>query len=139
MARPKRNSDALEKAGRRLESLRSIDINLDLGNGLTIAKFSAAIQDLAEKLAIYNTSLSEVDKQGDDVRVAEKMVTALSEKMLLGVGSQFGKTSQEYEMAGGRRRKSRNTRQAPKPTENSTPTTVEPQTNNGATAQTNGV
>ena len=34
MARPKRNSAALERAERRLESLQSLDHTLDLGSGL---------------------------------------------------------------------------------------------------------
>ncbi|MHC5850469.1 hypothetical protein [Nostoc sp.] len=35
---------------------------------------------------------------------AEQVVIAMSEKMLLGVASRYGKISQEYEMAGGARR-----------------------------------
>lgn len=107
MARQKRNSVTLEQAKRRLESLRSIDPNLDLGGDLTIRNFENVIHTLDDKLGLYNTSLSEVDKQGDDVKVAEKVVNIMSEKMLLGVGSLYGKTSQEYGMAGGSRRKSR--------------------------------
>jgi len=72
MARPKRNSAVLEKVERRLESLLSIDQNLDLGNGRTVAAFSAAIDDLATKLANYNTMLSTVDRMADDIKVAEK-------------------------------------------------------------------
>ena len=132
MARQKRNSATLEKAERRLESLRSIDPNLDLGGGLTIANFEAVIYELADKLGLYNTSLSEVDKQGDDVKVAEKIVSVMAEKMLLGVGSLYGKTSQEYEMAGGRRRKSRNSRTVKSQTTPTTSVVTEPSTNNGA-------
>jgi len=44
------------------------------------------------------------DKLTDDLNNAEKAVIAMSEKMLLGVGSRYGKNSQEYEMAGGARR-----------------------------------
>ncbi|MEH1873774.1 hypothetical protein [Nostoc sp.] len=62
------------------------------------------INDLRSKLAAYNTALSTIDKLTDDVNNAEQAVIAMSEKMLLGVGSRYGKTSQEYEMAGGARR-----------------------------------
>lgn len=134
MARQKRNSAILERAERRLESLRSIDPKLDLGSELTIHNFESVIQALADKLGLYNTSLSEVDKQGDDVKVAEKVVSAMSEKMLLGIGSIYGKTSQEYEMAGGSRRKSRVTRQKAQTHQMASPEIPQPQTNNGTAA-----
>ncbi|MEH1868243.1 MAG: hypothetical protein V7K69_25060 [Nostoc sp.] len=104
MARPKRNSSVLEKADRRIESLQSISVKLDFGEGLTIQAYNATINDLRSKLAAYNTALSSIDKLTDDVKNAEQAVIAMSEKMLLGVGSRYGKTSQEYEMAGGVRR-----------------------------------
>ena len=112
MARPKRNSAILERAERRLESLLSINSTLDLGGGLTATRFSALINDLSTKLAAYNTTLSTVDKLADDVKAAEKAVSAMAEQMLMGVGSRYGKASQEYEMAGGTRRRSRRSPQA---------------------------
>ncbi|ASC71211.1 hypothetical protein XM38_021630 [Halomicronema hongdechloris C2206] len=105
MSRQKRNSTALEQAERRLESLRSIARDLDLGRGLSVHNFAAILDDLATKLAAYNTALSNIDKMADDIRMAEKAARAMSEQMLMGVGSHYGRTSQEYEMAGGSRRK----------------------------------
>ncbi|MEH1923722.1 hypothetical protein [Nostoc sp.] len=104
MARRKRNSIVLERANRRIESLQSISVELDFGEGLTIEAYTITINDLRSKLAAYNTALSTIDKLTDDVNNAEKAVIAMSEKMLLGVGSRYGKTSQEYQMAGGARR-----------------------------------
>ena len=121
MARPKRNSTALERAERRLESLRSINPEFDFGGGLTVTAYTATINDLRFKLAAYNTALSAIDKLADDVKNAERVTTEISEKMLLGVGSRFGKASQEYEMAGGSRRKSNR-----RSTEFSTPATTLP-------------
>ncbi|HEY9664202.1 MAG TPA: hypothetical protein V6C65_37640 [Allocoleopsis sp.] len=105
MARRKRNSATLETSERRIESLRSISEILDLGGGLTIAAYNTIISDLRTKLAAYNTALSTLDKLTDDVREAERAAKEMAEKMLLGVGSRYGKSSQEYEMAGGSRRK----------------------------------
>ncbi|MEH2423540.1 MAG: hypothetical protein V7K48_22290 [Nostoc sp.] len=104
MARRKRNSSVLERADRRIESLQSISVELDFGQGLTIQAYNMTINDLRSKLAAYNTALSTIDKLTDDVKNAEQAVIAISEKMLLGVASRYGKTSQEYEMAGGMRR-----------------------------------
>ena len=104
MARRKRNSSVLERANRRIESLQSISVELDFGQGLTIQAYTMTINDLRSKLAAYNTALSTIDKLTDDVNNAEQAVITMSEKMLLGVGSRYGKTSPEYEMAGGARR-----------------------------------
>jgi hypothetical protein len=106
MARRKRNSTALAHAERRIESLRSINAALDFGNGLTLAAYTSLIHELRSKLAAYNTALSTIDKLADDVNTVEQTVLEMSEKMLLGVGSRYGKSSPEYEMAGGSRRKS---------------------------------
>jgi uncharacterized protein YoxC len=105
MARRKRNSSTLSHAERRIESLQSISATLDFGNGLTLAAYASTINDLRSKLAIYNTALSAIDKLADDVNTVEQAVLEMSEKMLLGVGSRYGKISREYEMAGGSRRK----------------------------------
>ncbi len=57
MARRKRNSDALERAERRMESLRSISLELDFGGGLTLDAYTSNINSLRSKLAVYNKAL----------------------------------------------------------------------------------
>jgi hypothetical protein len=105
MARRKRNSSTLSHAERRIESLQSISATLDFGNGLTLNAYASIITELRSRLAAYNTALSAIDRMVDDVNTIEQAVLEMSEKMLLGVGSRYGKTSPEYEMAGGSRRK----------------------------------
>ncbi len=132
MARRKRNSTVLARAERRIESLQSINTALDFGNNLTIEAYANSINDLRSKLAAYNTALSAIDKMADDVNTAEQVLLDISEKMLLGVGSRYGKSSQEYEMAGGVRRRGR--RSATHSTPDTSPmATVNPATN-GASA-----
>lgn len=46
MARAKRTSTGLQKAERRASSMGSIAPNLDFGNGMTLASFWAAIDDM---------------------------------------------------------------------------------------------
>lgn len=105
MARRKRNSSILQQAERRIESLQSLNTQLDFGAGNTLEAFSARINNLKSKLAAYNIALSAIDQLTDDVDNAEQLVQEMSERMLLGVASRYGKTSQEYGMAGGSRRK----------------------------------
>jgi hypothetical protein len=136
MARRKRNSTILERAERRIESLQSINRKLDFGQGVNIEAYTYVISDLRSKLAAYNTALSGIDKLSNEVNNAEQLVLEMSEKMLLGVGSRYGKTSSEYEMAGGsRRQNSRRSRSNPKST-NSLPTNSAPMAS--ANGSTNG-
>ena len=104
MARLKTSSPVTDTAQARLTSLSSIDPKLDLGNGLTVAVYQAAIQDAQAKLNTCNTLLSQVDDATNALRVAEKELRSLSERMLAGVASKYGKDSSQYEMAGGTRK-----------------------------------
>jgi hypothetical protein len=101
MARRKRSSKALEKADRRIASLRSISPDLNLGNGLTVDVYTTLITDMRDRLAAYNTVLSTVDKTYNDMLLIEQKLGDYSELLLLGVATKFGKNSDEYEMAGG--------------------------------------
>jgi len=107
MSRRKRSSPILEKAERRMASLKSIDQTLDLGNGLSIESFIKAIEDSRQKLQTYNTVLSKVDQAYSEIQESERNLANISERMLTGIASRYGKNSTEYEMAGGKRRKQR--------------------------------
>ncbi|MGC1374893.1 MAG: hypothetical protein WA821_01635 [Anaerolineales bacterium] len=74
-----------------------------LGNGLTLAKYQAAIQDVEAKLATYNVSLAQADENANNLRAAEKELRLLNTRMLMGVAAKYGKDSNEYEKAGGTR------------------------------------
>lgn len=110
MARPKRSSIALEKAARRSVSLQSISNTLDFGDGLNLKSYSALIDDLRNQLTAYNTILSTVDKAKDSIRDTERRLTDLSERLLTGVATRYGKDSAEYTMAGGIRKSERKPR-----------------------------
>ena len=122
MARRKRSSKVLEKADRRIASLRSINPDLNLGNGLTVDVYTTLITDMRDRLAAYNTVLSTVDKTYNDMLVIEQKLGDYSELLLLGVATKFGKNSDEYEMAGGIKKsdRKRSTRKS-----NTTPATPE--------------
>jgi hypothetical protein len=102
MARKKKTvSKVLDKAKTRLASLRSIDPNLDLGNGNTAAAFETAIETAEDDLEGYNTYLSLTDDKMDVFKKQEKLVANFSQTMLSAVGSKYGFDSKEYEKAGG--------------------------------------
>ncbi|MEH2422136.1 MAG: hypothetical protein V7K48_14835 [Nostoc sp.] len=107
MSRPKRGFKVLDKAQRRIAALKSISATLDLGNGVTIDSFAAAIKTTQDKLEAYNSSLSTVDLTQGTLELAEKSLMEITEHMLLSVAAKYGKNSDEYKMAGGVRRSER--------------------------------
>ena len=52
----------METSQARLAALNSIDPALDLGSGLTLASYQAAMQDVQAKLSAYNVLLAQADK-----------------------------------------------------------------------------
>ena len=107
MSRAKRSSRILEQAERRAAAMRSIDANLDLGNGLKLADYNQLIQAVREDIAAYNETLSLADKGSHQVKEGERKLRDLTELMLVGVAAKYGKNSAEYEMAGGTRKSAR--------------------------------
>ncbi|MEH2239735.1 hypothetical protein [Nostoc sp.] len=101
MARRKRTSQVLEKAARRAAGINSIDPNLDVGNGLSLPAFSTLIEKMRTKENLYNTALSNLDKLYQEMLQTERELADMAEHMLLGVATQYGKSSVEYGMAGG--------------------------------------
>jgi hypothetical protein len=101
MSRKKRTSQALEKATRRVASLRSIDTHLDLGNDLTLDAYFTLIETMRAQENDYNTALSKLDQLYSEMLTTETKLSDMSEHMLLGVATKYGKSSVEYGMAGG--------------------------------------
>jgi hypothetical protein len=116
MPKKKQISRTLLKSEVRLASLKAISPELDLGANLTLADYSALINELRQTIGIYNTTLSTIENLQTRIKTLESTLGDLSEKMLVGVAHVYGKDSEEYEMAGGVRksnRKPRTTRPQP--------------------------
>jgi hypothetical protein len=110
MARLKRKRTFYNEALTRQAGLRSIGSPLDFGNGLTTEVFDKAIADFRQLLETYNTMLSKLDELQNELNEAEVQLRDLNERMLAGVAGKYGKTSNEYEMAGGTRKQDRKRR-----------------------------
>jgi hypothetical protein len=107
MARQKKLSEIIEKADQRLTALRSIDTQLDLGGGLTLPAFESQVSAARDALNEYNSLLTEVDAAYNRFQTAEAAVNEFSQRMLAGIGSRYGKDSDQYEQAGGTRKSER--------------------------------
>jgi hypothetical protein len=107
MPKPKKNFRIVDKAESRLAALKAVSASLDLGNGLTVEVYEQIIRDARQKLELYNTALAMVNDANIAFDEVEASLAEWSERMLMGVGTKFGKNSNEYAMSGGTRRKDR--------------------------------
>ena len=103
MAYRRKSSEIIAEAQERSGNLRAIDPNLDLGNGLTAAAYDTKIAEAQTALDAYNGLLAQADAAGNDFQVVEKELRDLSSQMLSGVKVKYGRDSNQYEMAGGKR------------------------------------
>jgi chromosome condensin MukBEF ATPase and DNA-binding subunit MukB len=119
MPRRKRTSQAIENAQSRMAAIETIDPQLDLGSGISVAAFNAKIEAARQALEEYNKALSIVDQNGSAFGDLEKSLTDLSNRLLSGVATVYGKSSTQYKMAYGskrsRKRASESTEPTPKP------------------------
>ncbi|MEH2079830.1 MAG: hypothetical protein V7K89_07385 [Nostoc sp.] len=107
MSRQKRTSRILEKAQLRSAGLKSIVPSINFDENYNLEKLIESIEQLRNKLDVYNTALSVVDSSKTEIEQMEKNLSQLSEKMLMVVAIKYGKDSREYEMAGGVRNSDR--------------------------------
>jgi hypothetical protein len=103
MAFQRKSSKIIAEAQERAGNLRAIDPNLDLGNDLTLAAYNAKITETQTALDAYNGLLAQADAGGNDFRAVEKELRDMSSQMLSGVKVKYGRDSNQYEMAGGKR------------------------------------
>ncbi len=113
--RKKKRSITLDKARSRQAALLSVNTKLDFGNGLTTAAFDKLLDDAQKSLKAYNTLLSETDQAYNSFQSLEKALADMSDRMLTGIATQYGKNSNEYEMAGGTRKSERRRSKRPTP------------------------
>jgi hypothetical protein len=99
-----RTSTILEKAQKRNLAIQSIDANLNMGEGASVAEFSASIAETQSKVDRYNLAIATLTQLHSEMMASEKALTNQHERMLNSVSGKFGRDSVQYEMAGGRKR-----------------------------------
>jgi chromosome condensin MukBEF ATPase and DNA-binding subunit MukB len=109
MPRRKRTSQVLEDAQNRIAALRTIAPSLDLGNGISVSAFNGKIEETRIAIESYNHSLSHLDQSGSTIRDLEKSLNELSSRLLSGVITVYGRSSSQYKIVSGSRRRRRST------------------------------
>jgi hypothetical protein len=102
-----RSSKVIDRAQLRIANLKSIDSTLDLDNGLSIDALMALIDETRKMIQTYNIALATIEQTSNQVRDREKSIADMSERLLFGVASRYGKNSEEYRRVSGLSGKSR--------------------------------
>lgn len=111
----KQRSLIIEKAEARKASLLSISDKLDFGMGLTSKAYDQLLTRARQSQQQYNTLLSQIDEAHNNFQVLERELADMSERMLTGIATHYGKDSSEYEKAGGTRKSERKRRKQRSP------------------------
>ena len=107
MSFKKKNSSVLVKAKKRTLSIKSISPTFEIGLGVNIQNYDLSIKKTEDAQNGYNEYLRLADEQSNILDKCESELKDWNERMLEGVGSLYGKDSNEYEKAGGVRKSDR--------------------------------
>ncbi len=91
----------------RITGMKSIDKNLDLSNGVSVAEGQTTLTEAQTALDDYNQSLAMADDKKNIFEMKNKALRAFNKKVLPAVGLKYGTDSSEYEMVGGKRESER--------------------------------
>lgn len=95
-------SSATRKTDTRLAGMRTIDPNLDLNDGVSVANLTTKRADVVAALDAYNAKLAEADALANAVAEAERLYNVtLGGRILTKVAAKYGKNSSQYEQVGG--------------------------------------
>lgn len=96
-------SRSMDEAVQKIAGMKTIDPDLDLGNGASVDAGNTLLDAARTALENYNMALAAADDKLNDFVAADKAVQAFNKKILPAIGLKYGTDSSEYEMAGGTR------------------------------------
>lgn len=98
---PRTKSQSLEKAAGRINDIREAGIDADFSDAVNLETYEKLAGRVREQLQNYNASLLLARRNRDLLRHMERQLDDLTERMLAGVASRYGKDSDQYALAGG--------------------------------------
>ena len=107
MSRPKRKSNVLEIARRRLAGLKKILPKPTFAAPLSEEAFEAEIEGFSDDQNAYNGEVAALDEKTNRLEARERLLDDFNQRILAGIRSQYGPDSNELELVGGVRRSDR--------------------------------
>jgi aspartate ammonia-lyase len=103
MARKAKTDRELMPQRVRLSKIKSVRADYKANDEVSVAKLDATIKDSERILDEYNQMLSAIDAKSNEYDASIKKGANIGALLLDAVGIEYGKDSDEYEMAGGTR------------------------------------
>lgn len=119
-----RKSAIIARAQLDLANLQAIDPDLDLGDDLSIAALEELIQETQDAIAQLNIATATITTSRKLIREKEAAIADLSQRLRLGVGARYGKSSTEYKLANRASKRGRNAKSIDKTTDPTTASTI---------------
>ncbi len=110
MPRIRVTSSHIKKADLRLNGMKAIQPDLDMGDGVSVASLTAARDQVATSMSAYNALLAQVAAKQNELQAFEKALAELNVKALSLAGARYGLDSTQYELVGGKRTSERKRR-----------------------------
>ena len=107
MSRPKRKSNVLEVALRRLAGLKKISPKPTFAVPLSEETYEAEIEGFSDDQNAYNGEVAALDEKTNRLEARERLLDDFNQRILAGIRSQYGPDSNELELVGGVRRSDR--------------------------------
>jgi len=90
-----------------IAGMTSIDEDLDVGNGVSVASARTILAESRKALEEYNASLAASDEKLNVFNEKNRLARAFNKKVKPAIGLKYGTNSSEYEKAGGVRESER--------------------------------
>ncbi len=119
-----RKSATIEKALLDLANLKSINPTLDLGDGVSIEAMTGLVDEARQAIETLNMATIAVSTNRRLIQEKESAIVDLSARLRLGIGSKFGRKSDEYRIVNQTSKRSKNTKPAEQPAASSALTIV---------------
>ena len=105
--RPTKMSPTIDDGYRRLERIKAIVPIPNFGTGFSIADYENSLNEGKNILGSYNTSIGSADQLLTQLKMKEKSIRDMRERILTAIAFIYGKDSDEYVAAGGIRKSER--------------------------------
>jgi hypothetical protein len=110
-----RKSATIEKALLDLANLKSIDPALDLGDGVSIEAMTGLVEEARQAIETLNMATVAVSTNRRLIQEKESAIVDLSTRLRLGIGSKFGRKSEQYRIVNQSSKRGKNTKPAEQP------------------------
>jgi uncharacterized protein with von Willebrand factor type A (vWA) domain len=96
MLQSKSNSKILEQAQRRVSVLNTFALDLDLGDGISLAELQTLTESVRLMTEEYNSAAATFEQLGKQLRIKEQTLADVGDRLSLGVAVRRGRRSPEY-------------------------------------------